>query len=354
LGPVWFQRRVHATLFINMKGKDQISLNHGGGYRLTRHLIENEFAKVFDIQEPLTDSAVLYNGEFTISFTTDSYVVDPLFFPGGDIGKLSVCGTVNDLAVSGAIAQYLSASFIIEEGFPLDDLRIIVRSMALEAEKAGVRIVTGDTKVVGKGKCDGIFITTSGVGILPAGLKELGSGKMIKSGDKLLINGPVGNHAVTILGARNELDFSSEVSSDCTSLNTMIRDILTFSDDVHFIRDLTRGGLAVVLNEVADMVHKGITVNEASIPVDDPVRGLCEILGFDPLYLANEGKILVIAGNEGYREILEIMKGFPEGKESVVIGEITGDNKPSVVLNTVIGGKRLLDVPSGLQLPRIC
>ena len=346
--------KARAILITNMKGRDLISLNHGGGFKLTRNLIENEFAGVFGISEPLTDSAVLYGDEFTISFTTDSYVVDPLFFPGGNIGKLSVCGTVNDLAVSGAIPGFLSASFIIEEGFPLDDLRIIVRSMAEEAGKAGVRIVTGDTKVVDKGKCDGMFITTSGVGMLPSGLKDLGSGKMIKNGDKLIVNGPVGNHAVAILGARNNLNFTSQVRSDCTSLNRMIRGILNSSEEVHFIRDLTRGGLAVVLNEVAGMAGKGITVNESSIPVDDPVRGLCEILGFEPLYLANEGKILVVAGEKDYEEIINTMKRYPEGKESVVIGEISGDTKFSVVLNTVIGGKRRLDIPSGLQLPRIC
>ena len=226
--------------------------------------------------------------------------------------------------------------------------------MAEEAGKAGVRIVTGDTKVVDKGKCDGMFITTSGVGMLPSGLKDLGSGKMIKNGDKLIVNGPVGNHAVAILGARNNLNFTSQVRSDCTSLNRMIRGILNSSEEVHFIRDLTRGGLAVVLNEVAGMAGKGITVNESSIPVDDPVRGLCEILGFEPLYLANEGKILVVAGEKDYEEIINTMKRYPEGKESVVIGEISGDTKFSVVLNTVIGGKRRLDIPSGLQLPRIC
>jgi hydrogenase expression/formation protein HypE len=351
---VWFLKRVPATRIIDMKGDDKISINHGSGYKLTRDLIETEFLKVFGIPEPLTDSAVMQVGDSILSFTTDSYVVDPLFFPGGDIGKLSVCGTVNDLAVSGATPEYISAAFIIEEGFPLNDLRVIIRSMAAEAEKAGIRIVTGDTKVVGKGKCDGMFITTSGVGILPSGHKEIGSGRLIEPGDKLIVNGPVGNHSVAVLGARNNLNFSSEVVSDCASLNRLIKSILIGSDQIHFMRDLTRGGLAVVLNELASMADVSIEVDEAVIPVDDPVKGLCEILGFDPLYLANEGKILVVAGKDSYINILEVMKSFPEGKGAAVIGEVTGDAGSSVTLNTIVGGKRLLSVPSGLQLPRIC
>ena len=272
---------------------ETITLNHGSGYKLTHDLIGNLFARAFRMSLPLTDSAVLKEDGFFLAFTTDSYVVDPLFFPGGDIGKLSICGTVNDLAVSGAIPGYISVSFIIEEGFPFKDLRRVVVSMAEEAIQAGVSIVTGDTKVVEKGKCDKLYITTSGTGIIAPQFEPLSSGRNVQSGDSLIINGPVGNHAVAILGARKKLSFHSPVTSDCASLNHMIRNVLNNCREIRFMRDLTRGGLAAVLNELAEMTRFGITVNEESIPVDDPVRGLCEILGFDPLYLANEGKVLL-------------------------------------------------------------
>ena len=333
---------------------EKITLNHGSGYKMTHDLIENVFARAFSMVQPMTDSAVLREKGFTLAFTTDSYVVDPLFFPGGDIGKLSICGTVNDLAVSGAVPKYISVSFIIEEGFPVDDLRMIVLSMAFEAEKAGVRIVTGDTKVVEKGKCDKLFITTSGTGILDSESESISSGRNILPGDKLIISGPVGNHAVAILGARKKLSFHSPVTSDCASLNHMIRKVLDKCKEIHFMRDLTRGGLAVVLNELAGMTRSAIAVDEGSIPVDDPVRGLCEILGFDPLYLANEGKVLFVAGGNDIDIVLDILKNDPHGKDASVIGEMTMEKKGVVVLNTVIGGRRILNMPSGLQLPRIC
>lgn len=333
---------------------DKITLNHGSGYKLTHDLIENVFARTFCMAGPMTDSAVLKEKGFTLAFTTDSYVVDPLFFPGGDIGKLSVCGTVNDLAVSGAVPKYISVSFIIEEGLPLDDLKIIVRSMADEAVKAGVKIVTGDTKVVEKGKCDKLFITTSGAGILAAEFESLSSGKKIVPGDRLIINGPVGNHAVAILGARKKLSFHSQVISDCASLNHMIASVMVECEEIRFMRDLTRGGLAVVLNELSAMAGTGISIDEDSVPVDDAVRGLCEILGFDPLYLANEGKVLIVVGKNDCDRVYDILKKDPLGKGAAVIGEITGEKKGAVVLNTMIGGRRVLNIPSGLQLPRIC
>ena len=333
---------------------EKVSLNHGSGGNLTSKLITDVFVSRFGMSEPLTDSAVLKEDGLNFVFTTDSFVIDPIFFPGGDIGKLAICGTVNDLAVSGAIPMYISVSFIIEEGFSIDHLRLIADSMASEAKEAGVKIVAGDTKVVDKGKCDKLFITTSGIGIIRADREHISTGRKVKAGDKLIINGPLGNHSIAVLGARNKLSFSSPVVSDCASLNHLIRTVLDESDEVHFMRDLTRGGLATVLNELTQMINMGITINESTVPVDEPVKGLCEILGFDPLYLANEGKVLFVASNEEYMKILNLLRFHPLGKYSEVIGEIAHDNKDLVVLNTIIGGKRILDMPSGIQLPRIC
>lgn len=331
-----------------------ISLNHGSGGSLTSKLIMDAFVKRFGLSEPLTDSALIKEEGLILAFTTDSYVVDPVFFPGGDIGKLAICGTVNDLAVSGALPGYISASFIIEEGFLMEDLILIADSMAKEAAKAGVKIVTGDTKVVEKGKCDKIFITTSGTGILKPEHEHISTGKKIKTGDKLIINGSLGNHAIAVLGARKNLTFSSQVISDCASLNHMITGIMNECDEIHFMRDLTRGGIASVLNELSRMISYGIIINESFIPVEEPVKGLCEILGFDPLYLANEGKVLFVVGDEHHKKVLDMLRSDPLGKYSEVIGEVTGDFKNQVILYTYAGGRRILDIPSGMQLPRIC
>ncbi len=331
-----------------------VTLNHGSGGKAARELIEKVFVKKFGMTGPLTDSAILEAGGPVLAFTTDSYVIDPLFFPGGDIGKLSVCGTVNDLAVSGAEAKYIAASFIIEEGFPVADLEKIAGSMAEEALCAGIRIVTGDTKVVEKGKCDKLFITTSGTGFMRPELSHISTGSMIRPGDKLIINGPLGNHFVAILGARNSLSFRTPVTSDCASLNHLISKVMKQSHEVHFMRDLTRGGLAAILNELAGMTGSGILVDEQAIPVDKPVRGLCEIMGFDPLCLANEGKVLFVAGESEHQKILEILRSDILGRHAAVIGEITEDNRGIVILNTLAGGRRLVDMPAGMQLPRIC
>jgi hydrogenase expression/formation protein HypE len=333
---------------------DFISLNQGSGGKLTHELIEKVFVKRFGMAEPLTDSAILKDSGFTFVFTTDSYVVDPLFFPGGNIGKLAVCGTVNDLAVSGAVPMYIAVSFIIEEGFPMNDLVAIAESMAEEALKSGVKIVTGDTKVVDKGKCDKLFITSSGTGILNPDMEHISSGNRIKPGDKLIINGPLGNHAIAVLGARNKLSFSTPVTSDCASLNHLISSVLHSCKEIRFMRDLTRGGLATVLNELAGMIGSGIIIDEAYVPVDDPVRGLCEMLGFDPLYLANEGKVLIVVGAGEEIKVLDILRRDLLGKYSEIIGEIITDKRNLVVLNTSAGGKRILDMPLGQQLPRIC
>ena len=329
-------------------------MNHGSGGSLAGKLIRNIFVKRFGMDEPLTDSAVLKENGLLLAFTTDSYVVDPIFFPGGDIGKLAVCGTVNDLSVSGAMPKYISASFIIEEGFSFHDLALIADSMSSEAKNAGVRIVTGDTKVVEKGKCDKLFINTSGIGMMKSGFETISSAMNVKPGDKLIINGPIGNHAIAVLGARKELTFSSPVTSDCASLNHLINNVLEECSEIHFMRDLTRGGLATVLNELADMIFSGIIINESSVPVEEPVKGLCEILGFDPLCLANEGKVLFVVGNEGHQKVLDVLRSHPLGKYSEVIGEIVDNGRNMVILNTAIGGRRIIDMPSGMQLPRIC
>ncbi len=333
---------------------NRITINHGSGYNLTHELISKVFTANFGMSEPLTDSAVLQSDSSRLAFTTDSYVIDPVFFPGGDIGKLSICGTVNDLSVSGAVPKYIAVSFIIEEGFPFKDLEQIVQSMSSEAEKADVKIVTGDTKVVERGKCDKLFITTSGVGLLTEEREHISFGKKVGPGDKLIINGPVGNHAIAVLGARKMLGFMTPVASDCASLNNLIGSVLVKNKGVHFMRDLTRGGLAVVLNELAGITGYGMIIDEESIPVDDPVKGVCEILGFDPLYLANEGKILLVVSGDEYEKALDILRKDPLGRNSSVIGEITSEIKGKVVLKTIIGGRRILHMPSGLPLPRIC
>ena len=302
----------------------------------------------------MTDSALLSVGEGMIAFTTDSFVIDPLFFPGGNIGKLAVCGTVNDLAVSGAEPRFLSAAFIIEEGFEVSELDAIVSSMAAEAEAAGVMIITGDTKVVEKGQCDRIFINTAGVGVLPREHMHISSGASVKEGDRLIISGPPGDHAVAILASRRKLSFDQPLISDCASLNRMTGKILEKPAAVHFMRDLTRGGLAAVLNELATMTGWGITVNEESIPIAEPVRGLCEILGFDPLTLASEGRVVIVTAREAADRIVAILHSDPLGRESAVIGEITAARRGRVVLNSSTGGRRFLDMPSGLLLPRIC
>jgi hydrogenase expression/formation protein HypE len=374
---------------------DTIILSHGNGGKQSHNLIRKLFVQKFGMPDPLTDSAILKASGLQLAFTTDSYVVDPVFFPGGNIGKLAVCGTVNDLAVSGAVPAYISASFIIEEGFPYRDLEMIVSSMAEEAYLAGVSIVTGDTKVVGKGKCDKIFINTSGIGFIQPEFADISSAKKVFPGDKLIINGNLADHAMAVMAARNELSFSSSVVSDCASLNHLIQKILQKKLEVKFMRDVTRGGLATVLNELAGMTGMGILVQESLIPVAEQVRGLCEILGFDPLHMANEGKVLIVVSDGDAPEVLEILKSDPLGTNSRIIGEITSSNDMTsppaplqygegcepkqelllrqmsfphcarknwvnstndsrVVLSTVAGGKRLLDMLSGTQLPRIC
>jgi len=335
---------------------DKILLNHGSGGKMTHELISSLFVKYFDneILQNQTDSAIINIDSNLLAFTTDSYVVDPVFFPGGNIGKLSVCGTVNDLSVSGAKPLYLSCGFILEEGLLYSELETIVKSMAEEAKKANVKIVTGDTKVVDKGKCDKIFINTSGIGLLEEKRKGISFGIGIKAGDKIIINGTIGDHGTAILCARNSIEYTNSVLSDCAPLNKMIAKVLEGSDKIKFMRDATRGGLATVLCELAEKHDLGIELIEDSIPVQESVRGLCEIFGFDPLYMANEGKVVMIVGNEDAGKVLGILKNDEYGKNAAIIGEITESNNGMVVINTGIGGRRIIDMLAGEQLPRIC
>ncbi len=339
-----------------MKQKEKnILLGHGSGGQMMHDLIEDVFMKHFGnpILSEQTDSAILSVGSGEIAFTTDSFVIDPLFFPGGNIGKLAVCGTVNDLAVSGAEPMYISVSFIIEEGFPISELEIIVESLAAEAQKAGVLIVTGDTKVVNKGKCDKVFINTAGIGLVKAENKQVSKAADIIPGDCIIINGTIGDHGMAVMNARESFNFKTNVESDCASLNKLIREVLDNSQ-VKFMRDPTRGGVATVLNELAGKVHLGIELDESSLPVSRGVAAMCELIGFDPLHIANEGKVLIVAAEDDASKILEILRNNELGTKSALIGRVVSDHPGKVVLKNETGGRRIVDSLAGDQLPRIC
>ena len=335
---------------------DKILLGHGSGGKLSHDLIDNLFAKYFDnpILRQQSDSALLNIESKNLAYTTDSFVVDPIFFPGGDIGKLAIAGTVNDLAVSGAAPEYLSVGFIIEEGFPFTELEQIVKTMADEAKKSGILIATGDTKVVNKGKCDKIFINTSGIGRIDEKHLSISSGINIKPGDKIIINGSIGDHGMAVMAARNDLNISADIQSDCACLHGMIKSVLDATDQVKFMRDATRGGLGTVLSEVVKGKNYGIQIDEEAIPINTKVKGMCELLGFDPLYVANEGKVVIIVGHDDAAKVLDTLKESPLGKEACMIGEVTSDHKGMAWLQTIVGGKRIIDMLSGQQLPRIC
>jgi hydrogenase expression/formation protein HypE len=339
-----------------MTDKNRILLSHGSGGKLSHELISQLFVKYFSntLLDAQTDSAIIHSPEGELAFTTDSYVVDPIFFPGGNIGKLAVCGTVNDLAVSGATPKYLSCGFIIEEGLHLEDLERVVKSMAEEAKKADVKIVTGDTKVVNRGKCDRIFINTAGIGLLEKSRRHISFGDGIKPGDKIIINGSIGDHGIAILAARESLSFRSEVASDCAPLNGLISKIPCSPDQIKFMRDATRGGLATVLVELAENKKHGIVVDEEKIPVNEVVSGACEVFGFDPLYLANEGKVVMVVDGKVADDVVQALKKHPLGSQASIIGEIVDDHPEKVSLNTSIGGRRILDMLAGEMLPRIC
>lgn len=339
-----------------MKKNERILLSHGSGGSMMQSLIKNIFIKNFRSKklEKMEDSAVLDNlpDKNNLCFTTDSYTVDPLFFPGGDIGKLAVCGTVNDISVMGAAPLFLSCGIIVEEGLETETLERITRSMADTAKKAGVEIVTGDFKVVEKGKADKIFINTSGLGIRK---KTAATGRnLIKTGDRIIINGCIGEHELAVLSARNNFGISSGIKSDCAPLNGIISKILEVSNTVRFMRDPTRGGIAAVLNEAAGGTDKGILIYENEIPVAEKTVSLCEMLGFDPLYLANEGKVIVICGEKDSGRILSAMKKHPLGRKSAVIGEVVKEPAGRVIMKTSANSHRIVNNLSGSQLPRIC
>ncbi|MBC8343065.1 MAG: hydrogenase expression/formation protein HypE [Bacteroidetes bacterium] len=335
---------------------DSILLGHGSGGTLSHDLIQDIFVKHFDnpTLSQQTDSAILKHDEGSLSFTTDSFVVDPIFFPGGDIGKLAVCGTINDLAVSGATPKFLSASFIIEEGFSMKMLEEIVISMAAEAKKAGVNIVTGDTKVVHRGQCDKLFINTSGIGFIEDKNKSIGTAEKIRVDDKIIINGTLGDHGMAILKAREFNRFKAPIQSDCACLNKLITEVLQISDQIHFMRDATRGGLATVLSELVKSRAFGIELSENQIPIRDEVRAMCELMGFDPLYVANEGIVVMVVGKDDADIVLQTMRKNKLAKKASIIGEITADHMGKAWVKTEIGGRRIMDMLAGEQLPRIC
>lgn len=332
----------------------RVLLGHGSGGTLTSQLIEGIFLPAFanPFLQKRDDQAVLELPGGRLAFTTDSYVVTPIVFPGGDIGDLAVNGTVNDLAMSGAVPLFLSAGFILEEGLPLDDLRRVVQSMSAAARAAGVQVVTGDTKVVGKGSGDQIFINTSGIGLVPAGVEI--SADRARPGDAVLLSGTVGDHGMAIMSTRESLGLESSIRSDTAPLHDLVAQMLAACPDLHVLRDPTRGGVAATLLEIAERSRVGVDLQEAAVPVREDVRGACEILGFDPLYVANEGKLVAFVPAAAADRVLEAMRAHPLGRESVRIGTATGEHPGLVVVRTAIGGSRVLERPYGELLPRIC
>jgi hydrogenase expression/formation protein HypE len=338
---------------IPLAGGDRILMGHGSGGRMTADLIARCFLPAFSnpYLEALDDAAVVRAGGARLAFTTDSYVVTPLFFPGGDIGALAVHGTVNDLAVMGARPLYLSAAFILEEGFPLADLSRIAASMERAARAAGVLLVTGDTKVVGRGNADGCFIATSGVGLVEH--DRVLSADRALPGDRIVVSGPIAEHGMAIMAARADLELETTIVSDTAALHRLAADVLA-GGDVRCMRDPTRGGVATALNEIAARSRVGIVLDEAAIPVREPVRGVCELLGLDPLYVASEGKLLAVVAAADAECTLEAMRRHPEGADARIIGEVVEDTAALVVLKTTVGGRRIVDLPHGELLPRIC
>ena len=338
---------------------EQIMMGHGSGGRMTQDLI----ARVF---MPYLSSEALGQGndfarlgllagaglQGSLSVSTDSHIVTPLFFPGGDIGRLAVCGTVNDVSMAGATPLFLTAGFILEEGLPVETLERVVQSMAASAREAGVQFVAGDTKVAERGKVDGLYITTTGIGWVPAGRKI--GGQEARPGDVVLVSGTLGDHGIAVLQARGELGFETDIQSDAAPLNGMIQDLLAVAPGVHVLRDPTRGGLATTLNEIAVQSNTAIWLEEDTLPVQPAVQAACEMLGFDPLYVANEGKLIVIVPENEAETALEALRRHPYGKQAARIGRVLADPPGRVLMRTLIGGTRILDVLAGEMLPRIC
>ena len=333
--------------------EDKILLAHGSGGKLSHELVEKSFVKALanPLLAKLNDSAVFdFSGR--LAFTTDSYVVSPIFFPGGDIGKLSVCGTVNDLAMSGARPLYLSLSFIIEEGLPQSELNQIVNSIQKAAQEARVEVITGDTKVVHRGSADKLFVNTAGVGVIPEGVDI--SGDKARPGDRVILSGTIGDHGIAVLSQREGLSFSTRLESDCAPLGDLVTEMLNASPNIHCLRDPTRGGLATSLNELAKQSKVSIRIEEEKIPVREEVMAACEMLGLDPLYVANEGKLVAIVPAEDADKVLTAMRENNYGKRAAIIGEVRAENPGRVVMKTCLGASRIIDMLVGDLLPRIC
>jgi hydrogenase expression/formation protein HypE len=333
---------------------EQIVMGHGSGGKMSHDLIRKTFLAAFDnaILRTGNDAAPLVFNRTRLAISTDAHVVAPLFFPGGDIGRLAVCGTVNDVAMLGAKPLYLTAGFILEEGLNMETLQRVVESMRLAAEEAGVEVVAGDTKVVQRGKADGLYITTAGVGLMREGVEVGGANARV--GDAVLLSGPIGDHGIAILGARGELGFHTSIRSDVAPLNHLVEAMLEVCPNIHVLRDPTRGGLATTLNEIASQSNVGILLDEKTLPIRPEVGAACEMLGFDPLYIANEGKVVCILPKEDAERVLAVMRTTRYGEEAVLIGEVTAEPKGRVLLRTTIGSTRVVDMLAGEMLPRIC
>ncbi|MEW8263070.1 MAG: hydrogenase expression/formation protein HypE [Candidatus Thiodiazotropha taylori] len=332
----------------------KVDMTHGSGGRAMAQLIQELFLKHLDndLLRQANDQASFDVAAGRMVMSVDGHVISPLFFPGGDIGSLAVHGTINDVAMSGARPTYLSAGFILEEGFPLADLEKIVISMSHAASEAGVPIVTGDTKVVEKGKGDGVFITTTGIGVVPAGINI--SGDRAEPGDRIIVSGSMGDHGVTIMSSRENLEFETSITSDSAALHSLVEQMVAAAPEIHCLRDPTRGGLATTLNELAQQSQVGMQLSEAEIPVKPAVTSACELLGLDPLYVANEGKLICICSEADAQRLLPVMRAHPLGKESAIIGRVIEDPHHFVQMETLFGGSRVVDWLSGEQLPRIC
>jgi hydrogenase expression/formation protein HypE len=345
---------LQAACPIPMTEPGTVTLAHGSGGKLTADLVRDVFLPAFrnPLLEKLDDQAVFAVGGARLAFTTDSFVVSPLEFPGGDIGKLAVNGTINDLAMSGAAPLYLSVAFILEEGLPLETLQRVVASMRQAASGAGVSIVTGDTKVVERGHGDGMFVTTTGVGIVPDGIEV--SADRARPSDRVLVSGYIAQHGMAIMARREGLDFDVPLESDTAALHGLVQAMLAVTPDVHVLRDPTRGGLASALNEIAERSGVAILLDEESLPLQPEVEGLCEMLGLDPLYVANEGKLVAIVPAAHAEAVLAAMRAHPHGAHAAIVGEVEADPAGLVYLRTCVGGTRIVDMPAGEQLPRIC
>lgn len=334
--------------------RERIVLGHGSGGRLSAELLKSVFLPSFTnpVLDRLDDQAIVEIGGARIAFTTDSFVIKPLFFPGGDIGSLAVHGTVNDLAMGGARPLYLSAAFIVEEGLPVETLRRVAASMAAAASAAGVEIITGDTKVLEKGKGDGLFINTTGIGVMPTGLRL--SASQARPGDLVVLSGHIGDHGIAVMASREGLEFETAIRSDSAALHALVANMLAVSFDIRCMRDPTRGGLSSALNEIAERSRVSIRIDETRIPVRDEVRAACELLGLDPLYVANEGKLVAIVAPEAADDMVAAMRRDPLGKDAAVIGVVKDDAPGLVTMRTAFGSTRMVDLLPGDQLPRIC